>query len=150
MIRWVMVAALLAVIACNASPKPSCDPATGPSKEWAYAEYVAQGGATIENTTGLWIFDRTTYKGLSDLVHDPGDPMPMSFLGTVWKCTLDRDPRALAKLMLAHVEDESHHELHHDGMATPVFTREEVVIGPDGTVGETKKLASYKRDTRAK
>jgi len=204
MIRWVLIAVLLGAAGCKGSAKPSCDPAQPPSREWAYAEYLAQGGKTFEQG-GLRINTRESYKGLSDLVHQAGPHGDSSFLGTVWKCKLYRDARQLAKALLleegwlaanapmrhtlatkiygemitrplvaankdwdptqeftapevktlpdtgvrlvhwyAHFVDV----IHHDGSATPAFTREEVVIGPDGTIGESKKLASYKRSER--
>lgn len=205
MIRWVIVAAVVGLAGCKGSPKPSCDPATPPTLDWAYAEYLAQGGPKFDYKGGLQILDRTSFKGLSDLIHDPGAHQETSFLGTVYRCKLYRDARQLAKVLLleegwAAANAPMRHTLAakihgemisrplaaadknwdpaqaftppdvttmpdtgvklvywhayfedvmlEDGTGFPAYAKEEVVIAPDGTVGETKKLASYKRDKR--
>jgi len=96
MIRWLIVAALIGAGGCKGSAKPSCDPArpASPSLDWAYAEYLAQGGEKLESRAGLGVVARDSYKGLYDLRHEARS------LGTVWKCKLHRDPRQLAKVLL--------------------------------------------------
>lgn len=202
MIRWVIVAAVIGLVGCKGSPKPSCDPAN-PSNDWAYAEYLAQGGTRVEHLHGLHVFARDAYPGLFDFVHVAGPHQETAFLGTVWKCKLHRDRRALAKVLLleegwsaanapmrhtlatkvagelvarpleaadknwdpvkeftppqvstmpdtgvklVHWQAHFVNEQYRDGSATPAYTQWEIVITPDGTVGEPKKLASYQRD----